>query len=168
MNCPRCTTPLSPILYEGVEIDTCPTCQGEWLDAGELQQIVRTVERTFTPEEIDELDALRQATFRVEAGGAQRVRCPRCPRQRLEPFNYAGNSGVILDKCPACGGIWLDHRELEMVQALVEEWNGQLRGDAARFGVVLHKIRRLTEVETQRGQTRTRTGLVMTVLRAFR
>jgi Zn-finger nucleic acid-binding protein len=42
-HCPRCTTAtLSRISLDkdrGLEIDQCPTCQGHWLDIGELENI---------------------------------------------------------------------------------------------------------------------------------
>ena len=50
--CPRCDSVLRTIDYEGMEIETCPGCEGEWLDAGELGHIVRTIEKTFTAEEV--------------------------------------------------------------------------------------------------------------------
>ena len=37
-------------------------------------------------------------------------------------LNYLGDTGVHLDRCPACHGLWLDHQELERVQVLVERW----------------------------------------------
>ena len=36
MNCPLCTSSLKTIHYEGIEIETCGSCEGEWLDADEL------------------------------------------------------------------------------------------------------------------------------------
>ena len=78
----------------------------------------------FSREEIGTLDRARQRVFRVTHGGQERMSCPKCPDRKLTPFNYASTSGIILDKCPGCGGIWLDRGELEMVQALVEDWSG--------------------------------------------
>jgi Zn-finger nucleic acid-binding protein len=34
--------------------------------------------------------------------------------------NYGGDSGIIVNRCPACGGVWLDRCELESIQTLVE------------------------------------------------
>jgi uncharacterized protein len=41
MLCPRCDTAMVASHREGVEIDTCPSCRGVWLDRGELEKIVR-------------------------------------------------------------------------------------------------------------------------------
>jgi len=141
--CPRCTAALSTVLYEGVEIETCGICGGHWLDADELGQIVRTVEKSFTAEEIATLRVLRKNVFRIEDVGGGRLLCPKCLGKKLNPFNYASTSGITLDKCPQCRGIWLDKNELEMVQALVEDWSGYARNDFAKFGGVLDKTRSL-------------------------
>lgn len=40
MKCPKCGMDLQAIHRDEVEIDTCFSCQGIWLDAGELEQIL--------------------------------------------------------------------------------------------------------------------------------
>ena len=40
MNCPIDNTNLKTIDKEGVKIDYCPTCNGVWLDRGELDKII--------------------------------------------------------------------------------------------------------------------------------
>ena len=40
MFCPCCATPLEAVERLGVEMDHCPTCNGLWLDAGELDALV--------------------------------------------------------------------------------------------------------------------------------
>jgi uncharacterized protein len=41
MKCPKCGFDLHTIHRAEVEIDTCFNCHGVWLDAGELEQILR-------------------------------------------------------------------------------------------------------------------------------
>lgn len=127
--CPRCTADLRTTSYAGVEIETCPVCEGEWLDAGELREIVYAAEKHLTAEEIDRIAWLNKRVFNIKQLTQERLPCPKCPGQKLRPFNYACGSGIILDKCPACGGIWLDRGELELVQAIVREWNGHVSRD---------------------------------------
>ena len=40
--------------------------------------------------------------------------CPKCGDQ-MQTFQYAVNSGVLLDRCPNRHGLWLDPGELEQV-----------------------------------------------------
>jgi len=41
MDCPRCDGKLHADSYEEVEINRCDKCGGIWLDAGELEQIIK-------------------------------------------------------------------------------------------------------------------------------
>ncbi len=39
MHCPKCGHNLIEIDYKGIEVDKCASCEGVWLDVGELEQI---------------------------------------------------------------------------------------------------------------------------------
>lgn len=39
MRCPKCGMQLIEINYKGIEVDKCSSCEGIWLDAGELQAV---------------------------------------------------------------------------------------------------------------------------------
>jgi len=39
MHCPKCGMQLIEIDYKGVAVDKCSSCDGVWLDAGELETI---------------------------------------------------------------------------------------------------------------------------------
>lgn len=39
MHCPKCGANLIEINYQGMSIDKCTSCEGIWLDAGELESI---------------------------------------------------------------------------------------------------------------------------------
>ncbi len=41
MHCPKCGTRLFEIDYRGVTIDRCPSCEGIWLDKGELETMMK-------------------------------------------------------------------------------------------------------------------------------
>jgi hypothetical protein len=43
MDCPTCGTKMNEIEKYGIEIDTCPSCRGVWLDGGELDKIIERV-----------------------------------------------------------------------------------------------------------------------------
>ncbi len=51
MDCPNCKSALRTIQYEGLDIETCDGCGGEWLDADELGKIVRLREVKFDEQE---------------------------------------------------------------------------------------------------------------------
>lgn len=39
MRCPKCGMQLVEIDYRGIKIDRCASCDGVWLDAGELEAV---------------------------------------------------------------------------------------------------------------------------------
>jgi hypothetical protein len=47
MHCPKCGMGLSEIDFKGVKVDKCLSCDGIWLDAGELDQISQLEKKTL-------------------------------------------------------------------------------------------------------------------------
>jgi uncharacterized ferredoxin-like protein len=45
MNCPRCGATLTLRQHKSVTLDSCPSCHGVWLDAGELAMLAHESER---------------------------------------------------------------------------------------------------------------------------
>ena len=41
MKCPKCGSDLHTVELHGISVDTCATCHGTWLDAGELEQMLQ-------------------------------------------------------------------------------------------------------------------------------
>ncbi len=39
MRCPKCGMPLIEIDYKRIAVDKCSSCEGVWLDAGELEAV---------------------------------------------------------------------------------------------------------------------------------
>jgi len=142
MKCPRCDCVLCTVDYEGVRVETCPECKGEWLDAGELRPIVKTLEREFTEEQRASLRAVNESFFREqqEELPPSGMNCPKCGDAELQPYVYAATTDVELDKCPACGGVWLDDAELEKVQMLAEEWDKRAEDDIQNYRELMAKL----------------------------
>lgn len=139
MDCPRCKTSLTAVTYEGVEVDTCQGCGGEWLDAGELKQINDIREKTFSAEEIGIVKGIEKGSFLKERDMTEDLHCPKC-QVVMKQFNYGADSGIAIDKCASCQGIWLDKDELEQVQILVEGWEKKLSGDLQKYKGMHQKL----------------------------
>jgi uncharacterized protein len=41
MRCPKCGMELKEISFRGVEVDRCFSCNGTWLDEGELEKLAK-------------------------------------------------------------------------------------------------------------------------------
>jgi hypothetical protein len=120
MICPRDGTTLSATKYEAdVEIDTCPSCQGAWLDAGELESIQRSVEKQHWHRTPEGLDSAKDSYIAVEQQIAPRVACPRCSKL-MATRPYGMGSQIIIDECPEGCGMWLDGGELQALERFYE------------------------------------------------
>jgi len=130
--CPRCQIALETSDYQGVALEACSRCGGQWLDPEHLKTILDTLEAPQGhPAQPGNVVDRRKAK--------ENLPCPSCGQQ-LEPFNYAGDTGIILDKCFRCGHIWLDAGELEEVQRAVGESRRGLERDVKRFSADLHEV----------------------------
>ena len=69
--------------------------------------------------------------------------CPSC-NGSMRVTNYCGDSGVCVDRCDACGGLWLDHLELEKVQVLLEQWADDAPAQIQAVAGELENVRRET------------------------
>ena len=141
MKCPNCDNSLATMTYEGIRIETCPGCEGEWLDDGELGHVVRAREIRFDPQERRAVAEATKIKGVVLADVDRDLACPKCGGQ-TDPINYGGNTGLIIDRCTQCHGIWLDHDELEKIQMLIEGWEDGLPDDLAKHGPRLREIAR--------------------------
>lgn len=141
MKCPRCKSLLRTIDYEGIAIETCGRCKGEWLDAEELKHIVKAREVRFSSEERRAIAAATGITgVKVEDHDLD-LPCPKCAGT-TDALNYGGDTGIIIDRCVSCHGIWLDGGEMEKIQMLIEGWEDGLPDDLAKFGPKLREIAR--------------------------
>jgi Zn-finger nucleic acid-binding protein len=120
MQCPTCSAKLRAVSYEDQRIHTCDACGGEFLGPDELRHIVATTHERFGAE-WQRLVAGRTPRFGVPAEELERsLECPACA-SAMTPINYAGDTAVYVDRCGGCGGVWLDHDELEKIQVIVEQ-----------------------------------------------
>lgn len=110
MHCPACDRTLLRLKAGFVTVDVCHGCGGIWFDHRELEQVstghpddeAPVVDFDFDPEtRLDEFCARH---------------CPRCKIAALAKKLYSLGSGVIMDCCPQCQGVWLDHGELAKIR----------------------------------------------------
>jgi Zn-finger nucleic acid-binding protein len=135
--CPHDRSPLTAAAYEGVAVQTCGRCAGQWLDADGLKAIIDTREKTWDRAALEAVGHRRLPGAPV--GAAQEdLPCPDCGAT-MTAFNYGGDTGIILDRCRQCGGIWLDGGELEKVQMAVEGAELDLGRDVRRFSAQMEQ-----------------------------
>ena len=105
MNCPVCDKPMIVLEFDQVEVDHCVSCQGTWLDAGELELLL---------DGADNRDALlARMSDNSDSREAPR-RCPICGKVMVK-VTCAGERRVTIDKCARGDGLWFDNGELRDV-----------------------------------------------------
>jgi Zn-finger nucleic acid-binding protein len=115
MNCFGCGEVMKKASRDGVLVDTCPTCGGIWLDAGELDALERK-------EGKERSELLHQARQELAEESQQILRlvgmCPKCQAAKLKVLV---RHGIQLDYCPSCKGLYFDHLELDRVMQASKE-----------------------------------------------
>ncbi len=139
MNCPSCGASLRTVEYEGIDVETCQGCGGEWLDTDELGKIVSIREVKFDPEERRAIAEAATITGVLLEAVDRHMSCPKCGGS-TDAVNYGGDTGIIVDRCTGCGGFWLDADELEKIQMLVEGWDDMLPDDLKKYGPKLRAV----------------------------
>ena len=166
MDCPQCRRLLREATYEGVLIRICDKCGGEFIGADELAHIVRTREERF-PESSDPIWADMKPQFGVPESETRRVLdCPQCGT-RMGVNNYGGDSGIYIDRCPQCGGVWLDSDELENVQILMERWADEAPAQIRTIAGQLEQARRNAASTTSNAFAGSRFAFINAIINRF-
>lgn len=149
--CPRCHVALGSSEYEGTAVESCAGCGGQWIGQPQLKEIIDTHERT---RDLKQLRALEHTSVRgiVLAQARESLSCPRCAKE-METFQYGADSGILLDRCKDCRGIWLDQGEIEKVQMVAEASDMDLEADAKRLSGDLRQVE-LHEDKLEQGDRR--------------
>ena len=140
MICPRDGATLKTSEYEaGIQVEACPACGGIWLDRGRLEQIEETMEHDHTEELKRMPDLIAGAYQRARQRAEGDLTCPRCGIE-TESAEYAYCSQVVINRCPACGGVWLDSGELEALEVFYERSRMEAKGPL-RLGFLLSLLK---------------------------
>jgi Zn-finger nucleic acid-binding protein/uncharacterized protein YxjI len=112
MRCPKCNTALYDYPLDAKNtIDLCSQCRGMWLKAGVLANSCKADQDLPDP------------SFSYSHSKETRLACPKCntPGTKLVTFPISNQQRTDIDYCMACKGIWLDQKELPLVQAEVKK-----------------------------------------------
>lgn len=114
-NCPACRAELRETQHERIPVLECPDEHGIWLTGDALHAAVHSTEEDRPVEEENEMIA----------GGPRKhmpvehvIKCPQCDEE-MAKAPYGGDSGIVMDVCRN-HGIWLDHKELQHIEAWYE------------------------------------------------
>jgi Zn-finger nucleic acid-binding protein len=127
MRCPACERELSDVPVGEVTVDVCEGgCGGIWFDHRELARL----EQAHGADTAKLLEVSRDPA--VELDQERKRTCPRCEETMpMKRHLFSPASKVVVDECPACGGVWLDVGELGAVADQLDP-NGDKRREAER------------------------------------
>lgn len=100
--------PLSEVTLEGMTVHFDPASGGYWLERGELKNLAEHHHAHLE-------DVPFGQPLRAHKGYA----CPKDGRELVE-FEFGQHSGIKVDVCGECGGLWLDSGELDKILAYLE------------------------------------------------
>lgn len=121
MKCPIDQDQLVSKIYEGsLEVDMCPTCNGIWLDKGELAKIQDIQINDYRTELSLIPDYVGKSILLAKSRNAPAINCPVCARE-LERREYGYGSLVMIDSCVNGHRVWLDKGELKDLEIFYEK-----------------------------------------------
>ncbi len=94
---------MASISVEGIAIEQCGKCHGHWLQHGELAKLAARAES------VEPAASVTRDSERL------------CPEDGspLTEVEFPEHSGLRIDVCPQCQGIWLDANELSQALTLL-------------------------------------------------
>lgn len=114
MICPVCKSDLTEQYYHQVSVMVCNQCKGIWFEEGALRDYVEgmLIEKPDIPEQPITLEKIPVIAER-EIKDPIKL-CPKCSKE-MEHHNYCYDSNIILDRCDACQGVWVDDGKVEKI-----------------------------------------------------
>ena len=105
MNCPACEEAMVVLEHDKIEIDHCLSCQGNWLDQGELELLL---------EGPQEKNRWLSSFEMVRNSQEEKRKCPICSK-KMEKVLIGPEHKMTIDRCPKSDGLWFDLGELDGV-----------------------------------------------------
>lgn len=117
MNCPNCRTDLEDHILQGKIYHKCPSCGGLWFDKGELALLMQ--EKDWFKIDSKHSDA----SSYINTGN---LPCPR-DSNTMHTIKYSHESGVNINLCSLCEGLWLNAGDIYDIHKAGETWIERIR-----------------------------------------
>ena len=115
MNCPDCLNHLTGVEFRGIRVEECTACHGRWFAREELTKAKNNVDEDLRWLDFDPFDRAAEQY----AVPSEKKSCPHC-RLTMDSLTYAG-SGVVVNRCQQCRGVWVHHDEFEKIIQYLED-----------------------------------------------
>lgn len=115
-SCPECGADLAGKIYDGVTFSECPQCAGVWFFEDDLKHI-----ECEDVQNLDKIDLL-EAPIKPVAAPTMTLACPMCGGA-MGQYHFMEDNPILLHRCAACEGVWIEHGQLTQMAAAVEAAN---------------------------------------------
>jgi len=127
IDCPSCCCEMRVCVERGIELDICDSCNGVWLDAGELTKLAKDEEKCLE---------FWKAPTNLECKRTT-LHCSRCPDTLLVEFVIDGHD---FQCCCICDGLFIDSGTLDNITSPDSEDGRKSTmdsfGNGVRVGIV--------------------------------
>lgn len=116
MKCPKCdsNSPLEVSELNACKVEVCKECHGIWLSAEALRKA-----KDYADPDLGFLDTTLWKKLSDFKRGKERYPCPKCSLL-MYVLDY-GDTGVTVDYCAPCNGVWLDSGEFAAIVSALEQ-----------------------------------------------
>jgi len=114
--CPKCKVQTVLVRYEGAAVRMCGQCGGHWVSPIALKAISNRRDTEFN-------EAVKEQFLRMaeRSNSTETLLCMGCGKYMVKE-RFKDWDDIVIDRCPGCGGIWLDPGELEKIQIYWEHF----------------------------------------------
>ena len=119
-HCPGCRRRLNQAGMDGLKVEHCATCEGVLFSSDVYEMFVRNRRGEFR-------QAALQPAILVSKPYQMDVKCPHC-RRAMNKHPYYGPNLFVIGGCASCGMVWLDCREVALLQVVVSPSIAPARG----------------------------------------
>jgi Zn-finger nucleic acid-binding protein len=132
-DCVECHAPLERRTHETIDVLACPAGHGLLVRSDALQEALHDRSEDRAEHEEQDAEASQGPVALATVHRDERVRaCPMCGGDMAKRV-FAYESGVPIDVC-ADHGVWLDHGELQRIEAWYEAQERHHAADTATWG----------------------------------
>jgi Zn-finger nucleic acid-binding protein len=118
--CPSCFAPMTRVEEDAIRSHSCPHCFGTWISNIALLRRVRLDAQAFHDTAEPKSSLADLAEIVAASDSRQALRCPQCEKPMLKD-RYHPMIPVQIDRCKACGYVWLDAGECSLIRRLYVE-----------------------------------------------
>lgn len=101
--CPTCHSAMPQASIAGQTVERCDGCLGCWFDPSELSAAILSTDSSAT--------RTANKSWKPMGGSPIEIQCPKC-NIKVASSVYAHDSGIPINKCSQCQGVWLQNGQL--------------------------------------------------------